>query len=68
MVWASVTCRSCGSSGFADGEPGWPGYGAERRTTRIYDLKPDVGPYPEEASMHLWERHQFDALGLVPDS
>jgi para-nitrobenzyl esterase len=48
------------------GEPGWPVYGAERRTTRIYDLQPDIAPYPEEASMHLWERHQFDALGLAP--
>jgi para-nitrobenzyl esterase len=47
------------------GEPGWPVYGTERRTTRVYDLQPDIAPYPEEASMHLWERHQFDALGLV---
>jgi len=46
------------------GDPGWPVYGTERRTTRVYDLQPDVGPYPEEVSMHLWERHQFDALGL----
>jgi para-nitrobenzyl esterase len=47
------------------GEPGWPAYGTERRTTRIYDLEPDVSPYPEEASRRLWERHQFDTLGLV---
>jgi para-nitrobenzyl esterase len=40
-------------------------YGTERRTTRVYDLQPDIAPYPEEASMHLWERHQFDALDLV---
>jgi para-nitrobenzyl esterase len=49
----------------ADGDPGWPVYGTERRTTRVYDLQPDVGPYPEEGSMHLWERHQFDTLGLA---
>ena len=49
----------------ACGDPGWPVYGTERRTTRVYDLQPDVRPYPEEASMHLWERHQFDALGLI---
>ncbi len=48
----------------ASGDPGWPVYGTERRTTRVYDLQPDVGPYPEETSRHLWERHQFDALGL----
>jgi para-nitrobenzyl esterase len=49
----------------ACGDPGWPVYGTERRTTRIYDVQPDVLPYPEEASMHLWERHRFDALGLI---
>ena len=49
----------------ASGEPGWPPYGTEHRTTRVYDLQPDVVSYPEETSMHLWERHQFDALGLT---
>ncbi len=51
--------------GFASrGEPGWQLYGTEHRTTRVYDLQPDVRSYPEEASMHLWERHMFDALAL----
>jgi para-nitrobenzyl esterase len=50
----------------ACGDPGWQVYGTERRTTRIYDLQPDVAPYPEDASMRLWDRHQFDALGLAP--
>ena len=49
----------------ATGEPGWPAYGTEHRATRVYDLQPDVVSYPEETSMHLWERHQFDALGLT---
>jgi len=49
----------------ASGEPGWPVYGTERRTTRVYNLQPDITPYPEEASMHLWERHRFDALDLA---
>ena len=48
----------------ATGDPGWPAYGTEHRSTRVYDLQPDVVSYPEETSMHLWERHQFDALGL----
>ncbi|HEY0933885.1 MAG TPA: carboxylesterase family protein, partial [Trebonia sp.] len=48
----------------ACGNPGWPAYGTEHRTTRVYDLQPDVVSYPEEASMHLWERHMFDALAL----
>jgi len=48
----------------ASGRPGWLPYGTEHRTTRVYDLQPDVRSYPEEASMHLWERHMFDALDL----
>jgi len=46
------------------GNPGWPPYGTEHRTTRIYDLQPDVVSYPEDTSMHLWERHMFDTIGL----
>jgi para-nitrobenzyl esterase len=46
------------------GSPGWAPYGTEHRTTRVYDLQQDVCSYPEEASMHLWERHMFDALEL----
>jgi para-nitrobenzyl esterase len=44
------------------GNPGWSAYGTEHRTTRVYDLQPDVVSYPEETSMRLWERHMFDAL------
>jgi para-nitrobenzyl esterase len=44
------------------GNPGWSAYGTEHRTTRVYDLQPDVLSYPEETSMHLWERHMFDVL------
>ncbi len=48
----------------ACGSPGWAPYGTAHRTTRVYDLQPDVCSYPEEASMHLWERHMFDAIEL----
>jgi para-nitrobenzyl esterase len=48
----------------ASGDPGWPVYGTERRLARIYDWPAAVDPYPEEASMRLWERHQFDTLFL----
>jgi para-nitrobenzyl esterase len=47
------------------GHPGWPAYGSEHRTTRVYDLLPEVSSYPEETSLHLWERHMFDALDLA---
>ena len=46
------------------GDPGWPAYGTEHRTTRVYDLQPDVLSYPEETSMRLWDRHMFDTCGL----
>ena len=46
------------------GHPGWSPYGTGHRTTRVYDLQPDVRSYPEETSMRLWERHMFDALTL----
>ena len=46
------------------GDPGWPVYGTERRLARIYDCPAAIDPYPEEVSMHLWERHQFDAISL----
>jgi para-nitrobenzyl esterase len=47
------------------GAPGWPVYGTERRLARIYDRPAAIDPYPEETSMRLWDRHQFDALGLA---
>jgi para-nitrobenzyl esterase len=52
----------------ADGDPGWPPYAPGRRTTRIFDDPPDVAPYPEQDSMHLWDQHRFDVLGLASDS
>ena len=50
----------------ADGDPGWPPYAPGRRTTRIFDDPPDVAPYPEEASMHIWDQHRFGVLDLIP--
>jgi para-nitrobenzyl esterase len=47
-----------------DGDPGWSPYGTEHRTTRIYDMPPDVLSYPEETSMRLWQRHRFGVLEL----
>ncbi|HEX4831453.1 MAG TPA: carboxylesterase family protein [Trebonia sp.] len=47
------------------GDPGWPAYGSQRRLTRVYDWPAAIDPYPEEKSMRLWQRHQFDALGAA---
>ncbi len=49
----------------ANGDPGWPPYAPGRRTTRIFDDPPDVAPYPEEASLHLWDQHRFGVLDLI---
>jgi para-nitrobenzyl esterase len=48
----------------AQGDPGWPPYAQGRRTTRIFDDPPDVVPYPEVASLHLWDQHRFGVLDL----
>jgi para-nitrobenzyl esterase len=48
----------------ADGDPGWPPYAPGRRTTRIFDDPPDVTPYPEVASLHIWDQHRFGVLDL----
>jgi para-nitrobenzyl esterase len=48
----------------ADGDPGWPPYAPGRRLTRIFDDPPDVAPYPEQASLHIWDQHRFGTLDL----
>jgi para-nitrobenzyl esterase len=50
----------------ADGDPGWPQYTPGSRLTRIFDDPPDVTRYPEEASLHIWDQHRFDAIDLNP--
>lgn len=37
------------------GDPGWPGYDARQRLTRVFDLPPLTTAYPEEASRRLWQ-------------
>jgi para-nitrobenzyl esterase len=49
----------------ATGDPGWPPYAPGRRTTRIFDDPPDVAPYPEQASLHIWDQHRFGVLDLI---
>jgi para-nitrobenzyl esterase len=46
------------------GDPGWPPYSPGRRLTRVYDDPPSVAPYPEEASMHVWDQHRLGVLDL----
>jgi para-nitrobenzyl esterase len=48
----------------ASGDPGWPQYTPGSRLTRIFDDPPDVIPYPEKASLHIWDQHRFGVLDL----
>jgi para-nitrobenzyl esterase len=48
----------------ASGDPGWPQYTPGSRLTRIFDDPPDVVPYPEKASLHIWDQHRFGVLDL----
>jgi para-nitrobenzyl esterase len=48
-----------------DGAPGWPTYDSERRLVQVYDVRPEVTPYPEETSRLLWQHHAFDPLPLL---
>jgi para-nitrobenzyl esterase len=48
-----------------DGDPGWPPYDADGRTTRVYADPPDVAPYPERASQRIWDQHRFGVLDLT---
>jgi para-nitrobenzyl esterase len=50
----------------ADGDPGWLPYSVGRRMTRIFDDPPEVAPYPEQASMHIWDQHRFGVLDVEP--
>ncbi|HEY1622182.1 MAG TPA: carboxylesterase family protein [Streptosporangiaceae bacterium] len=48
----------------ATGDPGWTPYSPGRRMTRIYGTEPDVIPYPETASMHIWDQHRLGRIDL----
>ncbi|ALV35019.1 carboxylesterase family protein [Streptomyces sp. CdTB01] len=48
------------------GDPGWPAYGEADRLVQVLDARPEVRPYPEEATRRLWEGHEFTALPLLP--
>ena len=51
--------RACLPAYYGDGA-----YDVERRPVRLFDAKPSVAPYPEEASRQLWREHVFGALPL----
>jgi para-nitrobenzyl esterase len=53
-------------AGFATrGDPGWPGYDADRRLTQVFDSPSAVTAYPEERSRLIWEGYPFAPLPLL---
>jgi para-nitrobenzyl esterase len=49
----------------ATGDPGWPPYTTHERTTRVYDARSTVAPYPEERARRIWRDRRFDVLDLT---
>ncbi|MFJ9632524.1 carboxylesterase/lipase family protein [Streptomyces sp. NPDC101175] len=47
------------------GDPGWPAYDTEHRSTQLLDTDPVVTAYPEETTRRLWEGVTFGALPLT---
>ena len=47
------------------GDPGWPAYETGQRLVQLFDTRPAVTTYPEEASRLIWRDHIFSALPLI---
>jgi len=61
----SAQIRRAWTAFAAHGDPGWPPHDAEHRLTQLFDTRPTVTAYPEEASRLLWQNHTFPALPLL---
>ncbi|MEU9861476.1 carboxylesterase family protein [Streptomyces sp. NPDC047971] len=61
----SARMRSAWTSFAAHGDPGWPAYDSERRLVQVFDTRPAVTAYPEEASRLIWRGHPFPVLPLI---
>ncbi|MFD9261516.1 carboxylesterase/lipase family protein [Streptomyces sp. NPDC059538] len=61
----SARMRAAWTAFAAHGDPGWPAYDDEQRLVRLFDTRPAVAAYPEEASRLIWQDHTFPALPLL---
>jgi para-nitrobenzyl esterase len=63
-VALSVRMRTAWTDFARTGDPGWPAYGLDERTTKIYDSVDTLEADPLPASRELWEKRGFGVLGL----
>ena len=61
---AAAELRRTWTTFAATGDPGWPAYDQERRTTQIFDEVTTAAAYPEERSRLLWQDFPFSTLPL----
>ncbi|MGC7095068.1 carboxylesterase/lipase family protein [Amycolatopsis lurida] len=58
----STRMRAAWTAFAIHGDPGWPVYDPGRRLVQLFDTRPVVTTYPEEASRLIWQDHTFAAL------
>jgi para-nitrobenzyl esterase len=61
----STRMRAAWTAFAAHGDPGWPAYDPGQRLVQLFDARPAVTPYPEEASRLIWRDHTFSVLSLI---
>jgi para-nitrobenzyl esterase len=64
---AAAQLRETWTTFAATGDPGWPVYDPEHRTTQIFDEVTTVAAYPENQSRLLWQDFPFSTLQLLKD-
>jgi para-nitrobenzyl esterase len=61
----SSRMRAAWTAFAAHGDPGWPSYEPGQRLAQLFDARPAVTAYPEEASRLIWQDHTFSVLPLI---
>ena len=61
----SARVRAAWTAFATTGDPGWPAYDDDERSTWLVDSEPAVAAYPERAAQQLWADHSFAPLDLT---
>ncbi|MEU7579752.1 carboxylesterase family protein [Streptomyces sp. NPDC041068] len=61
----SARMRAAWTSFAVHGDPGWPPYDTDGRLAQLFDSRPTVAAYPEDASRRIWRHHVFPSLPLI---